>query len=239
VNAPEKRRAVLLLVLWLSIPLLLVSPVQAHAGASLRLGGEARSFLDAVVGQAPEATATPDAGKGVQPTATSRPSATVETTVPMEAATPQPDGSIVHIVQAGQVMWSIALAYEVPLSDLYALNGMDENSVIYPGDTILVRRAQATLTPSFGTGTPQPSGTPSLTPTLTVRPTRTLRAATSTSQVATPAASTQNAPVSAADPAAGSPGVDVLLVVIVVLFALGGFLVIGGAWMRARRTPPR
>ena len=185
----------------------------------------------------PEATELP-AGKGtLLPSEPARQPLTTETAVPVVLATPLADGSIIHVVQAGQAMWSIATAYNVPLADLYALNGMDENSVIFPGDKILVRRAQTTLTPSFGTGTPQPGLTPSLTPTATVRPTRTLRAASATAALPnpTPAATIQSAgelPPSGAD--AGDGG-DLLLAVIVVLFVLGGILVAGGNLARTRR----
>lgn len=180
---------------------------------------------------APSATGPP-AGKGtLLPTEPTRQPATTATAVPVELATPLADGSIVHIVQAGQAMWSIAIAYGVPLADLYALNGMDENSVIFPGDRILVRRVQTTLTPSFGTGTPLPELTPSLTPTSTVRPTRTLRPTDLSTTLPTIAPTQASLPTPAQ--AAGRP--DLLLALTVVLFVVGLILVGVGSLLRRRR----
>ncbi len=52
---------------------------------------------------------------------------------PLVTATPNPDGSLVHEVQEGQALWSIAIAYGVTLQDLYNLNGLVEGAVIRPG----------------------------------------------------------------------------------------------------------
>jgi uncharacterized protein YkwD len=60
---------------------------------------------------------------------------------PMVIATPNLDGSIVHVVQSGQALWNIAAAYNVALPDLLQMNGFTENTYIYPGDRIIVRPA--------------------------------------------------------------------------------------------------
>jgi LysM repeat protein len=92
-------------------------------------------------------------------------------------STPNPDGSIVHIVQEGQSLWEIAVAYHVTLATLYALNGLNANSMIRPGDHLTIRPAgtisaqgiltqTATITPS---STPRPTRLPSTrTPTPTL-----------------------------------------------------------------------
>ena len=60
-------------------------------------------------------------------------------------------------------MWDIAL-YKMSLSDLYAINGLTDQSVIFPGERLLIRLPDKTLTPSAPTtGTPAEaaaSGTP-------------------------------------------------------------------------------
>jgi len=61
--------------------------------------------------------------------------------IPVSAATPQADGSVVHTVQPGQALWNIAAIYNISITDLVALNGLSENSFIHPGDKILVRSA--------------------------------------------------------------------------------------------------
>lgn len=91
--------------------------------------------------------------------------------IPVVVAESQEDGSIVHIVRTGQTLWAISAVYEIPLSDILALNGFPENPVIYPGDEILIVPAPnqtKTLTPSATiaaapftpTFTIQPSSTP-------------------------------------------------------------------------------
>jgi uncharacterized protein YkwD/LysM repeat protein len=86
---------------------------------------------------------------------------------PVETAAPQPDGSIVHIIQPGQSMWAIANAYGAQIVDLAALNNFDaKNPVIYPGQKIVIRQAfTPTISPTI-TETPIP-------PTRTTRPTYT------------------------------------------------------------------
>ncbi|HEC21711.1 MAG TPA: LysM peptidoglycan-binding domain-containing protein [Chloroflexi bacterium] len=72
---------------------------------------------------------------------------------PIEVATPRPDGSIVHVVQLGEIPWNIAQAYGITLEELYALNGLPEDAIIYEGQELLIRPAD--------TPTPEPSPTPS------------------------------------------------------------------------------
>lgn len=80
--------------------------------------------------------------------------------------TPNPDGSIVHIVHAGEILSNIAAAYNVPLGDILRLNNLTLQSVIYPDQKILIR-------PSFTPTPTQPTPTASPLPTLTPWPTST------------------------------------------------------------------
>ncbi len=106
--------------------------------------------------------------------------ATVQPIQPVITATPGEDGGVVHIVDYGQTLEQIATGYGINLNDLLALNGLESDSVIYPGDKLVIRRgatatptSTATLTP---TRTPRPSSTPrppTATPTQTAIPSRT------------------------------------------------------------------
>ena len=58
--------------------------------------------------------------------------------MPVQKATPQPDGSIIHTVLTGQTLWTIAAVYEIKLEDVYELNGLNRFSFVFPGDEILV-----------------------------------------------------------------------------------------------------
>lgn len=74
-------------------------------------------------------------------------------------ATPQSDGTITHVVQYGQALSSIAVAYGVTVNQLKELNGLTSND-IYVGQVLIIRKA------------PTPTVSPTRTPTL-MRPTRT------------------------------------------------------------------
>lgn len=92
--------------------------------------------------------------------------------VPVLISTPNADGSIIHIVQPGQTLAGIATAYAVTLPDIYALNNLNEFSIIYPGDEIMIKSAlsQATTTPTStqlaptATRTASPTSPPVYTP---------------------------------------------------------------------------
>jgi LysM repeat protein len=61
--------------------------------------------------------------------------------VPVVKATPNPDGSIVHVIRTGQALWTLAAVYEVPLEVLLAQNNLTEWAFVHPGDEILIQPA--------------------------------------------------------------------------------------------------
>ncbi len=74
---------------------------------------------------------------------------------PVNVATPQADGSIVHQVQSGQSLWSIAIKYGVKIDAIRALNHIAPDEMIYIGQKLLVQSAgQKTATPMLQTATP-------------------------------------------------------------------------------------
>jgi LysM repeat protein len=81
--------------------------------------------------------------------------------VPVIVSTPKPDGSISHVVQPGQALWSIARAYGVTEDQLRLLNNFAANTnTIYVNESLVIR---VSYTP-----TPSPTITPTSRP-----PTRT------------------------------------------------------------------
>jgi LysM repeat protein len=94
---------------------------------------------------------------------------------PVEKLTPSSDGNYYHTVQSGETLSWIAGLYSIPLNDLMAWNGMNNNSIIHPGEKLLLQvTPPATLTPTPGppTVTPTATRTPdpptsTLTPSLT------------------------------------------------------------------------
>jgi len=74
--------------------------------------------------------------------------------------TPKPDGSTSHIIQPGEALWSIAIAYKTTIAELKAINRLTSDS-IYPGDTLIIFLPKATQTPApTATATPIPTATP-------------------------------------------------------------------------------
>lgn len=120
-------------------------------------------------------------------------------------STPDASGNIYHVVQFGQTLWQIALAYKTTINEIKQKNNL-QSSDIYIGQKLLIGHANTpTPAPPTNTSTPVPS-TPTLSPTpivLTETPTD-----TATPIVVLPTSSP-----------AGS--VAVVAIVLVALFAAG------------------
>jgi uncharacterized protein YkwD/LysM repeat protein len=92
---------------------------------------------------------------------------------PILSSTPNPDGSVVHVVQYGQALYPIADAYGISLADLLALNNLTEDSIIYVGQELLIIPASQEVQEE----TPEEideaatANTPSATPSPTTTPT--------------------------------------------------------------------
>jgi LysM repeat protein len=72
---------------------------------------------------------------------------------PITLAQPAEDGSIVHVVQEGQALWSLAAHYEVTLSDLLLFNSLPPNAIVQPGDRITIRLADGAAPPPHANAT--------------------------------------------------------------------------------------
>lgn len=97
-------------------------------------------------------------GSSVNTSTTPLPTSAKKTTTPkvapVQVSTPEADGSIRHVVQAGEAVWSIAVAYGTTEGRIIELNRLSSNAIIYEGETLLIRPAY----------TPTPSPTVTLTP---------------------------------------------------------------------------
>jgi LysM repeat protein len=90
--------------------------------------------------------------------------------VPVSQATARPDGDVIHQVQYGQTLWSIAIAYGVKIDDIKLLNNIKTNEVwtnqqllIQKGATQPAYVSSATPVPTARKLTPTPSPTVRLT----------------------------------------------------------------------------
>ena len=71
---------------------------------------------------------------------------------------PTPTPRSTHIIKAGQSLWLIAALYDLTLEQLLELNGLTTDSVIRPGEELIIR---------LPTPTPPPTETPIPSPTST------------------------------------------------------------------------
>lgn len=95
--------------------------------------------------------------------------------IPVQTVTANPEGAVIHEVQNGQALWSIAIAYGTKIEELIRLNGLSaKDPIIYPGQELLITAAKYTATPTLD-GTAPEKETQTETPTLTatVMPTKT------------------------------------------------------------------
>jgi LysM repeat protein len=85
---------------------------------------------------------------------------------PFVLSEPDDNGAIYHEVQPGQTAWTIAAYYEVGLAELLALNNLTENSILNPGDILLVRPPES---PTSTPPSPLPTVAALKTPTTPIR----------------------------------------------------------------------
>ncbi len=190
----------------------MLSPNFQHIGAGVSKGGDTTYYvIDCAMptgsGQPQPYTPEPGAAAGA--------SGISQYMVPVTINTPNPDGSVIHEVQYGQSLWSIAIAYDTKIDRIRQFNNLAPGSTdIYPGQKLLVDKLPTAIPITPSATVLPPTASPS--PTATLEPT------------GTPAATLEPAPVS------GSGGIStgaVILVVILVLAVTGGVI-----WLSTRRA---
>jgi len=65
-------------------------------------------------------------------------SAVTPAVLPIQIASPMPDGSVVHQVEYGQSLWQIAIAYNTTIQSINQLNNFSTETIIWPGDELIV-----------------------------------------------------------------------------------------------------
>lgn len=105
-------------------------------------------------------------GTGSLPVSTALPGSTSPvfgitsmTPVMVTPNTPKPDGSITHLVQPGETLWSIAIAYKTTINEIKSINRLVDDN-IYPGNILTIVISKPTSTPTAtATVTPFPTST--------------------------------------------------------------------------------
>ena len=154
--------------------------------------------------------------------------------IPVQISTPDQDGSIVHVVQSGQTLWTIAAAYKVTLPEILQLNNMTDTTTIYPGNKVLVKAALANPTPTTTETEIETDSTAR--PTLTRRPGRPrtpVLGGVVAQETLTP--DPDGEPSISTSPTSEAVPVDPLLIIIVALVG-GGMLLTAVGIMIQRRS---
>lgn len=198
----------------------MLNPKYKDAGAGVASSGNTNYFtLDVgyVAGNAGSGSGSGSSGSGSVPAEPTKP-----VVIPVQKATPLPDGSIIHIVQQGQALWNIAAIYNIDLQELMALNNFTNSTLIYPGDKILIKAADDTPTPTeiLPTDTLTPTQVPTRTATSDISP-------TGTSETPPPATST----AAVAGKISTTSRIDPLLIIISILILIGIGMVFVGAFL--------
>ena len=63
---------------------------------------------------------------------------------PAVISTPNPDGSVVHVVQSGDTLFALSLAYNVPVDQIYSLNNLSSSSLLSIGQKIIMKAGSGT-----------------------------------------------------------------------------------------------
>ena len=95
-----------------------------------------------------------------QPTTAAQPQPQAQaTTPPQPVAQPDAGGGVVHTVAAGDTLFGLSFQYDVPLDSIYALNGLNAQSILSIGQKIIIKAGTGTTTPAQPTAAPQPTAT--------------------------------------------------------------------------------
>jgi len=132
---------------------------------------------------------------------------------PVVLNTALPDGDVIHKIQYGQSLWSIAIAYHTTIDQIRAWNNLGEDTTVYEGQVLLVQKS-ATQPPS-ATLTPRAFSTPLI--------------STSTARRATPSSTITALPFSMSpgeNVPSQSPSIENRVGLILVFFGLGGLIVV-------------
>ena len=114
-----------------------VNPAYCHVGAGVATAhGKTYFILQAayVGGQECGSYTSTDAGDGG--TVVSPP--VPQIIIPVKVATPDADGHIYHVVQAGQTFWSIAVAYQITIQDIETWNNTSRDIPLQSGQRLFI-----------------------------------------------------------------------------------------------------
>jgi LysM repeat protein len=153
-----------------------------------------------------------DSASGIIGSASNEAAGVSQYMVAVVKATARPDGDVIHSVQYGQTLWSIAIEYGTTIKNIQALNNLGEDLVVYQGQALLVQKAATQPAPELPTATLLPP-----VPQITAQVMLTTGSVTPTDLAPTPTVE-----ISANEQANPKPESSQILVVVLIVAAIVG-----------------
>lgn len=160
----------------------MLNPAAIYIGAGVGIAGD-YVYYTVDAGYYSGATSSGDTTN--PPAVNTSPGPTAVAYDPFVVSTPREDGKIIHTVGFGQSLIGIAKTYGIELKDIFQLNDLTQDSIIYPGEKIVIqigktltptltptepRSLSTTATQTVATATPRISSTPRRTPSPSLTP---------------------------------------------------------------------
>lgn len=185
----------------------MLSSALQDIGAGMVQDGDLSYFvIDCGLARGASVASTPD-GSGTGLNVTSGTVVTQEATIAIAiVSTPDGKGNVYHIVQSGQSLWQIAMAYKTTIDKIKNSNSLSADD-IYAGQKLFITRV--------GTSTPLPP-----TATVTLNPVSSTPLPTFVIFTPTPSVTATLVPVAPLESSAGAGG-EVAAIVLVALAAAG------------------
>ena len=130
-----------------------VTPAYCHVGAGVAtVNGKTYFILQAAYVSGQECGSISSSPSSGTPGTGTIPNPVSQLIIPVKIATPDADGKIFHVVQAGQSFWSIAVAYQVTIQDIETWNNITRDVPLQSGQRIFIPNKN---TAGFATPTPR------------------------------------------------------------------------------------
>lgn len=136
----------------------MVDYASGSVGAGVALGSDGNIYvvLNVIAGESVLVPNPVSATTSLSPVPQVSATTGSEWIVPLVKSTPNAEGQIIHIVQNGQSLWDIAVAYEVTIEEIRSLNFMAvDSTVINVGQELFIM--QVTVQPTEPADTPTPT----------------------------------------------------------------------------------
>lgn len=132
-----------------------VTPAYCHVGAGVAATADGKYYyvLQAAYVSGASCGASTSSGSSSSPGATRVPGVVYGIIMPVKVATPDAEGITYHVVETGQSLWSIAIAYKVTIKDIQTWNNLASGTVIKTGQRLFIPNSN-----TVGYATPTPVG---------------------------------------------------------------------------------